>query len=61
MTEGRRGAGVWIATCAGVGYFPLAPGTAGSAVGVALVVALGLLPLAAAIRIWKTLPPIFPA
>ena len=48
MAEGRRGAGVWIATCFGVGYFPVAPGTAGSAVAVALVAALGLIPLSPA-------------
>ena len=35
---------VRIATCFGAGYFPLAPGTAGSAVGLALVVAIGRLP-----------------
>lgn len=46
MTERRPGAAVWIATCFGVGYFPLAPGTAGSAVGLALVVGIGRLPLA---------------
>jgi phosphatidylglycerophosphatase A len=45
MPEARRGAAVWIATCGGVGYFPLAPGTAGSAVGLALVAGLGRLPL----------------
>ena len=48
MAEGRRGAGVWIATCFGMGYFPIAPGTAGSAVGVALVAAIGLIPLSPA-------------
>ena len=52
MTERRRGAGVWIATCLGVGYFPLAPGTAGSVVGVVLVAVVGLLPLA---RSWQIL------
>ena len=31
---------VWIATVAGAGYFPVAPGTIGSAVGVGLVAAL---------------------
>ena len=36
---------MWLATCGPVGYFPVAPGTAGSAVGVALVAALGRLPL----------------
>jgi phosphatidylglycerophosphatase A len=41
VAEGRRDAAVWIATCGGVGYFPVAPGTAGSAVGIVLVVALG--------------------
>lgn len=40
MTKGRGGPAVWIATCGGAGYAPLAPGTAGSAVGLALVVAL---------------------
>ena len=48
MVERRRGAGVWIATCFGVGYFPVAPGTAGSAVAVILVAALGRLPLSRA-------------
>ncbi len=45
VTERRPGAAVWIATCAGVGYFPVAPGTAGSVVGVVLVAALGRLPV----------------
>ena len=45
MTERRARAAVWIATCGGVGYFPVAPGTAGSAVGVVLVAALGRLPV----------------
>lgn len=45
MTEERGGLAVWIATCAKVGYFPFAPGTAGSLVGVALVAALGRLHL----------------
>jgi phosphatidylglycerophosphatase A len=31
---------MWIATGLGCGYFPVAPGTAGSALGVALVIAL---------------------
>jgi len=48
VVERRRGAGVWIATCFGVGYFPVAPGTAGSAVAVILVAALGRLPLSRA-------------
>ena len=45
MPERPRTAAVWIATCGGVGYFPVAPGTAGSAIGVGLVAALGTLPL----------------
>ena len=45
MAEQPRGAAVWIATCGGVGYFPIAPGTAGSAVGLALVAVLGRAPL----------------
>lgn len=31
---------VWIATSGGAGYFPIAPGTAGSAAGIALFAAL---------------------
>jgi phosphatidylglycerophosphatase A len=46
VTEGRRDAAVWIATCGGVGYFPIAPGTAGSVVGILLVAALGRAELA---------------
>jgi phosphatidylglycerophosphatase A len=46
VAEERRGPAVWIATCAGVGYFPVVPGTAGSVVGVVLVAALGRVPLA---------------
>ena len=45
MTERRAGPAIWIATAGGVGYFPIAPGTAGSLVGVAAVVGLGQLPL----------------
>lgn len=52
MTERRRGPAVWIATCGGVGYFPVAPGTAGSAVGVGLVAALGALD---AVQPWSRL------
>ncbi len=48
MTERRAGVGVWIATCAGIGYFPFAPGTAGSALGVVLVVLLDRLPFSRA-------------
>ncbi len=44
MTEPRAGPPVWIATCGGSGYFPVAPGTAGAALGLALVVGLGHLP-----------------
>jgi len=36
---------VWIATAAGAGYSPFAPGTAGSVVGVAIVVCLAYLNL----------------
>jgi phosphatidylglycerophosphatase A len=35
----RRSLSIWIATGLGAGYFPVAPGTAGSAVGLALVIA----------------------
>jgi phosphatidylglycerophosphatase A len=45
VTERRAGPAIWIATAGGAGYFPIAPGTAGSAVGVAVVVGLGRLPL----------------
>ena len=40
MTKELRSLSVWIATGLGAGYFPVAPGTAGSLVGVALVVVL---------------------
>ena len=39
MAKDRRSLAVWIATGLGSGYFPLAPGTAGSALGLALVIA----------------------
>ena len=45
MTDRRAGPAIWIATAGGAGYFPIAPGTAGSLVGVAVVVALEQLPL----------------
>ena len=45
LTERRAGPAIWIATAGGAGYFPIAPGTAGSLVGVAVVVGLGRLPL----------------
>lgn len=51
MGDTRPGAAVWVATAGGVGYFPVAPGTAGSLVGVGIVLALGLLPVAPAWRI----------
>jgi len=40
VSERRPGPAIWIATCAGAGYCPIAPGTVGSAAGVILVVAL---------------------
>ena len=46
-----RRVAIWIATCAGTGYFPFAPGTAGSAVGLALVVGLRWAPLD---RLWRS-------
>jgi phosphatidylglycerophosphatase A len=45
VTERRAGPAIWIATAGGAGYFPIAPGTAGSLVGVAVVAGLGMLPL----------------
>ena len=45
MTERRAGWAIWIATAGGAGYFPFAPGTAGSLVGVAVVAGLGQFPL----------------
>lgn len=44
MSERARGSAVWIATCGGVGYFPLAPGTAGSVVAVGATTALAMQP-----------------
>ena len=40
MVNERRSLHLWVATGLGAGYFPVAPGTAGSAVGLALVIAL---------------------
>ena len=40
MVKEPRSFSIWIATGLGTGYFPVAPGTAGSAVGLALVLAL---------------------
>lgn len=45
MTEKWNGLAEWIATCGGVGYIPKAPGTAGAALGMLLVVVTGRLPL----------------
>jgi phosphatidylglycerophosphatase A len=39
VVKERRSLSIWIATGLGAGYFPVAPGTAGSAVGLALVIA----------------------
>lgn len=39
-TERRRPLPVWVATVAGAGFFPILPGTVGSAVAVPLVAAL---------------------
>ena len=51
MTERRPGPAIWIATAGGAGYFPVAPGTAGSLVGLAVVAVLGRLPLQGAFAI----------
>ena len=51
MTERRPGPAIWIATAGGAGYFPVASGTAGSLVGLAVVVGLGRLPLRGAASI----------
>ncbi len=48
----RPGLGVWIATCGGLGYIPIAPGSAGAAVGAGLVVALARLPVP---RFWVSI------
>ena len=45
VAERRRPLPVWVATVAGVGDFPVAPGTVGSAVAVILVAALDTIPL----------------
>lgn len=44
MAERRPGWAVWVATGGGVGNLPVAPGTAGSALGVGLMVGLRWLP-----------------
>jgi len=46
----RRTPAVWIATVGGAGYFPVAPGTIGSAVGMGLVAALNATDL---IPVWR--------
>jgi len=51
VTDKRAGPAIWIATAAGAGYSPFAPGTAGSVVGVVLVVGLARLHLD---RIWSS-------
>ena len=45
MVKDRRSLSIWIATGLGTGYSPLAPGTAGSALGLALVLAFRQIPL----------------
>lgn len=42
----RPSLAVWIAIGGGLGYFPVGPGSAGAAAGVALVAVLGSLPMA---------------
>lgn len=49
-TERRRPLPVWVATVAGAGFFPILPGTVGSAVAVLLVAALDAMPLTSAGR-----------
>ena len=48
LTEANRrpSLAIWLATCGGLGYFPIGPGSVGAALGVAIVVALGWLPVA---------------
>ncbi|HEV2423687.1 MAG TPA: phosphatidylglycerophosphatase A [Terriglobia bacterium] len=41
----RPGLGVGVATCGGLGYIPVVPGSVGAAVGVGIVVALARLPV----------------
>lgn len=48
--EKRRTPAVWIATVAGAGYFPVAPGTIGSTVGVGIAAGFEVLPFAHAWR-----------
>jgi phosphatidylglycerophosphatase A len=51
LTDKRAGLAIWISTAGGAGYFPIAPGTAGSAVGVVIVVGLARLGLD---RLWSS-------
>ncbi|TAM80555.1 MAG: phosphatidylglycerophosphatase A [Acidobacteria bacterium] len=44
-TEKKLTPAVWVASVAGIGYFPFAPGTVGSAVGIAIVAALDGMPV----------------
>jgi phosphatidylglycerophosphatase A len=44
MVAEKRPAAVWFATCAGAGLLPVAPGTAGSLVGLGAAVAIAHLP-----------------
>jgi phosphatidylglycerophosphatase A len=48
----KRPAAVWIATVFGAGFIPAAPGTAGSLVGVAIVIGIASVP---APQPWKSL------
>ena len=41
----RPGAAVRLATCGPLGYFPIGPGSVGAALGLGIIVALGLTPL----------------
>jgi phosphatidylglycerophosphatase A len=52
LTDQRPGLATWIATAGGAGYFPIAPGTAGSAVGVVVVVGLTRVGLD---RLWSSI------
>jgi phosphatidylglycerophosphatase A len=48
----KRSAAIWIATCGGAGFSPVAPGTAGSLVGLGVVVGIAQLPSP---QPWKSL------
>ncbi len=45
MSKAPRGPALWTATCGPCGYSPVAPGTVGSLVGLAIAVGLSQLPL----------------